>query len=846
MKIFTKMKHMMLMAAMCWASTALAVNVKGSYAVVADDVESGNKITSVDGITMTYGTDNTWTTGSASETVDSKTFTVYASGSTNPDLSSGNIPTGGIYVVFEPEHDGTITAVVQNAGNSKKAYIVEGPGPDGNLVNGTVLIEGVETSWTSGTPLNSAAAYSGGVTFEVKGGSKYYFYLAGSKMRFMGFIYTYDGYGAELVHTASSFCKATKGVYECTVDAELEYINKSQFGNRQWQGAAYAEFEIAIPEGKTIKSAVLNWTASSGKSYPTTVYYVKPELTLDYEAMSTSGSAINLEGVSFATVTFKNGVADFETDASDAVKAIAEVGQKYIIFKFTGNDGAGNLYGMKAAEEKRPKLTLEFADANAVTTYTVKYVDESGDEIKPESVYDILAGETASITDDNKVAIYKDGKKYIYVSCDKESITTVADGASNVITATFREAATRNYTINAVDKESNVLKVLTGSNFEGETVTVPYNQYIFKGGVLYETSATNKEYNKYITLSSDNMTSDIVYSVSSKTNVVYFSEAEEIEGMTRTTSSNANIRCSNGVGAYNGSETPVEVLTLTPGIYTITAQIWGNQNNKVPVPLYVNCGDETLEVGTMGYLTSGSKEFTVTESSLVTLPKCGDPGKCIDWILIQSVERELVVAEEEDFAPEHDAYTSATYTRAIEAGKYGTICLPFAPDAASLENYTFFTMESAADGVINFVEEEAPVANTPYIYCLKGDNEAITGGVTVVSATLNDVVAGDWTMKGSFTNQAIDATTGNFYGLSSGTIVKANKTLTVKPYRAYFTSEKAAAAVTLRFTRGDETTEISAAELDVQPATVIYDLAGRRVEKMEKGIYIVNGKKVIR
>ena len=26
---------------------------------------------------------------------------------------------------------------------------------------------------------------------------------------------------------------------------------------------------------------------------------------------------------------------------------------------------------------------------------------------------------------------------------------------------------------------------------------------------------------------------------------------------------------------------------------------------------------------------------------------------------------------------------------------------------------------------------------------------------------------------------------------------------------------------------------------------VIYDLAGRRVEKMEKGIYIVNGKKVV-
>ena len=31
-----------------------------------------------------------------------------------------------------------------------------------------------------------------------------------------------------------------------------------------------------------------------------------------------------------------------------------------------------------------------------------------------------------------------------------------------------------------------------------------------------------------------------------------------------------------------------------------------------------------------------------------------------------------------------------------------------------------------------------------------------------------------------------------------------------------------------------------------EEATVIYDLLGRRVEKMEKGIYIVNGKKVIK
>ena len=33
--------------------------------------------------------------------------------------------------------------------------------------------------------------------------------------------------------------------------------------------------------------------------------------------------------------------------------------------------------------------------------------------------------------------------------------------------------------------------------------------------------------------------------------------------------------------------------------------------------------------------------------------------------------------------------------------------------------------------------------------------------------------------------------------------------------------------------------------VDVEVETVIYDLSGRRVQKMEKGVYIVNGRKMI-
>ena len=47
------------------------------------------------------------------------------------------------------------------------------------------------------------------------------------------------------------------------------------------------------------------------------------------------------------------------------------------------------------------------------------------------------------------------------------------------------------------------------------------------------------------------------------------------------------------------------------------------------------------------------------------------------------------------------------------------------------------------------------------------------------------------------------------------------------------------------FRFGDGTTAIDNSPLTIDHSPLVYDLAGRRVEKMEKGIYIVNGKKMV-
>ena len=198
-----------------------------------------------------------------------------------------------------------------------------------------------------------------------------------------------------------------------------------------------------------------------------------------------------------------------------------------------------------------------------------------------------------------------------------------------------------------------------------------------------------------------------------------------------------------------------------------------------------------------------------------------------------------------------NTYADVSYTRRISDGKYGTIMLPFAPDEASLQNYAFYTLKEAGDGYIRFEEVAAPVANTPYLYTLRagGENAAITGGQTTIAADINNCNVNGWDLVGSFTNQTIDCTGGNYYAYSAARneINRITKTLTVRPYRAYLKST-AAQNSNLRVFIGGTTgvTEISPDDIEGFDNGAVYDLYGRPVSEPAKGdIYIIDGKKVV-
>ena len=178
------------------------------------------------------------------------------------------------------------------------------------------------------------------------------------------------------------------------------------------------------------------------------------------------------------------------------------------------------------------------------------------------------------------------------------------------------------------------------------------------------------------------------------------------------------------------------------------------------------------------------------------------------------------------------------------------------------------------DGVIDGMEmevlkvHEGDVLNANYPYLIRAKNtDALNMNIVVEDATLyqskeTTISCSSVFMKfdvtGIYTTQTAGELKGEFdvYAMSGGGWKQAlNPSQQLKPFRLYLSlstingspvkvSESAMSRINIRV-QGEDTetsileTESGEAEID------IFDLSGRRVQKTQKGLYIVNGKKVI-
>ena len=135
-------------------------------------------------------------------------------------------------------------------------------------------------------------------------------------------------------------------------------------------------------------------------------------------------------------------------------------------------------------------------------------------------------------------------------------------------------------------------------------------------------------------------------------------------------------------------------------------------------------------------------------------------------------------------------------------------------------------------------------AGTPII--VKTDTKGNTVNVPVTTADADDV-SGNKLVAGDGTTTWNGATGYDFYYLASDQFHKATSG-TLKSGKAYLkvaTSGSGAPSLSLSFGGDNGTTAIESVEKAVKADGVYYNLSGQRVAQPTKGLYIVNGKKVL-
>ncbi|MBP3229709.1 MAG: hypothetical protein J6M40_03070 [Prevotella sp.] len=182
--------------------------------------------------------------------------------------------------------------------------------------------------------------------------------------------------------------------------------------------------------------------------------------------------------------------------------------------------------------------------------------------------------------------------------------------------------------------------------------------------------------------------------------------------------------------------------------------------------------------------------------------------------------------------------------RTFTPGQMSTVCLPFALTAEEAAAAGTFYELSTCDGTtVKFTEVSgATAAYTPYVFKAASANPfAALDKSCVYPVGSCTATVGSATFTGVLKDGKAPS---GVYGFQSDKFVKTTSDdVSIKAFRAYLTVAAGANELTAVF--GDESTGIKT--MNHAPLTMnqIYDLQGRRVAQPTKGLYIINGRKVV-
>jgi len=240
-------------------------------------------------------------------------------------------------------------------------------------------------------------------------------------------------------------------------------------------------------------------------------------------------------------------------------------------------------------------------------------------------------------------------------------------------------------------------------------------------------------------------------------------------------------------------------------------------------------------------------------------------------VVVNDVCQNLVLSDglHNFFIPNGFTASAVSYSRS-NTGTWSTICLPFVPISSSV---TFYSLQEVGANYITLIKEEGNLqANTPYLVKSNGYNTLAIWGLSGYRIAMTDeqiihvaskqedgwlvgvlkstsVVDGDkyTTAKDGYSECITDGNA--FYlGASDDAFHKINGRFNLKPFRAYISCDDLYEVRELLglIEVGDETGVQTIESEDGKKVTLVFDLQGRKQNDLQKGINIVDGKKVIK
>ena len=536
-------------------------------------------------------------------------------------------------------------------------------------------------------------------------------------------------------------------------------------------------------------------------SYTLTISKANP--TLDFA----SANAIGREGEDFAgnaltnpaslTVSYSSSKTDVATiDEETGAITIVAAGTTTITATFSGNDtynAANASYTLKVLDT--PTISVSDDDVAYGETFTV---DDSG-----------ITGGAITVTSGNTSIATVDGLVITPIACGEVEITvsTAEDETYKAGNATFT------LTITAPDGEA----------------TAPSSD------VPYTFDFTNNSEWGLPTGSSNKTTDSNDYTADGKT-----------INLVGGGSSNGYYFNSDGYLMLGKKDATLTLPAFEYDVTKIDVQMTTGTSSSVSINVYV--GSNEVSTATTG---GGKKSFAISKVNQV--------AGTIYAIKVKNgynAQIESVTIHQ---------YVAPTATVTLNKYGYATYCSVNPMDFSSTEGYTAWRVNSiASDGTITFkkITEAIKGGQGVLLYNKKADGEN-TSNVTVNFANSSMVFDNGTDANDENDNLLVGTTAPTYlaqfvgdntnFGLSANTLKKIKNGTTIAANKAYLPvptgivktlSGSSVKSFTLVFE--DETTGITETrKANREEVEAIFNLAGQRLNRTQKGINIVNGKKIL-